>query len=159
MYFYIKSGSLISVEQGNESFVEQNGIQHGRDIYSKWSEAQLNNIGLYLVTVVKPNLTNTQKYRQFTDDYVAMTRTYNVVDKTQDQLDSDSLNATRKAYQAAMREMEETDKAMPRVVEDLIDLLLLNGTILINDLPRIVQNNYADKKSKRAALPADPDAP
>jgi hypothetical protein len=157
MYFYIKSGSLVKIAKGNEDFTEQDGTRHGEDIFTKWSEAELNAKGLYKINVIKPTLLATQKYNGFTDDYVAMTRTYNVVDKTQAQLDNDIKNAERKVYHAAKSEIARVDKKAMRITIALVDALIAKGTIAMADLPLPVREIITDRKSRRAALPADPD--
>lgn len=59
--------------------------------------------------------------------------------------------AQREAAQK-LAELAATDKGMARIGEDLIDVLISKGVILIADLPQDTQDKLADRKAKRAAL-------
>jgi hypothetical protein len=55
-------------------------------------------------------------------------------------------------HQQALGALAATDANMPRVVEDLIDALIANGSLLMSDLPQEAQDKINDRKAKRAAL-------
>ena len=65
-----------------------------------------------------------------------------VVLKTQAQLDSD----------AASKALPETDAKMPRVLEDIIDVLITKNTFRKIDLPTVVQELYNLKKDLRSKI-------
>ncbi len=48
--------------------------------------------------------------------------------------------------------LEQVDREMVRVVEDLIDLLIAKGLILFTDLPEAVQNKILFKRNLRSKL-------
>lgn len=62
-----------------------------------------------------------------------------IVAKTQAMLDKD----------AALKALPDTDAKMPRVVEDLIDILVSKNVIRKSDLPQSVQDIYDQKKALR----------
>ncbi|HBC94388.1 MAG TPA: hypothetical protein DCZ10_16185 [Pelotomaculum sp.] len=51
-----------------------------------------------------------------------------------------------------LEQLSATDKGMARVAEDLIDLLLLKGTITETDLPEVVRQKLAERKQLRSWL-------
>ena len=65
-----------------------------------------------------------------------------VVLKTQAQLDSD----------AASKALLETDAKMPRVLEDIIDVLITKNTFRKNEMPIAVQELYDLKKELRSKV-------
>jgi hypothetical protein len=48
--------------------------------------------------------------------------------------------------------LAHTDSGMPRIIEDLIDLLVAKGTITLADLPLAVRDKLAARKELRAKL-------
>ena len=53
---------------------------------------------------------------------------------------------------ATLLDLAESDMAMARVVEDLIELLVMNGTISINDLPQAAQEKLSRRQEWRGSL-------
>ena len=65
-----------------------------------------------------------------------------VILKTRAQLDSD----------AASKALSETDAKMPRVLEDIIDVLITKNTFRKNEMPIAVQELYNLKKELRSKV-------
>lgn len=51
-------------------------------------------------------------------------------------------------------EIASTDEGMARICEDLIDVLVLKGTISIKDLPEDAQKKLTERKSLRSQIEA-----
>ena len=64
---------------------------------------------------------------------------------TQAELDQNIIDDAKQALAA-------TDADMPRVVEDLVDLLIANGVITETDLPQEARDKLTNRKAKRAAI-------
>ena len=62
-------------------------VQYPASIFTKWAEVDLNAIGIYKVTEIKPTITDTQKYGNAVLDIVAHTYTHPVVGIPQEVLD------------------------------------------------------------------------
>lgn len=52
----------------------------------------------------------------------------------------------------ALAALAATDQDMLRIVEDLVDVLMVKGLIAQEDLPQVVRDKLANRKAKRAAL-------
>lgn len=51
--------------------------------------------------------------------------------------------------------LNETDVDTIRIVEDLVNLLISNGTILMSELPQEAQDRLALRAAERLNLPAE----
>lgn len=69
--------------------------------------------------------------------------------KTQSELDAIRLE---KDKQAALSELQATDKEMARVGEDLLDVLIAKGILSSSDLPQNAQDKLSQRKALRAKL-------
>ena len=56
------------------------------------------------------------------------------------------------AKEGIKRELAGTDKDLPRALEDLIDLQIAKGQILLSELPQSIQNKINNKKTLRDQL-------
>lgn len=56
------------------------------------------------------------------------------------------------AREGIKRQLADTDKDLPRALEDLIDLQISKGQFLMTDLPQSVQNKLANKKDLRRQI-------
>lgn len=60
--------------------------------------------------------------------------------------------STQTGAAATLLDLAESDMAMARVVEDLIELLIKNGTISFNDLPPAAQEKLTQRQHWRGSL-------
>ena len=129
-------------------------VQYPPAIFSKWSEVELNNIGIYSMAEIKPvNDDSLKKHGAYVDDFKSHTRTYPVVDKSEDAIANAKLNTDIKDYNNALQAVSDTDKSMARVAEDVLQLLVLNNVILLTDLPLSAQEVIVDRQEKRRLIP------
>ena len=60
--------------------------------------------------------------------------------------------STQDGAAATLLDLAESDMAMARVVEDLIELLIMNGTISFNELPIAAQEKLSKRQHWRGTL-------
>ncbi|NVK19042.1 MAG: hypothetical protein HWE30_10125 [Methylocystaceae bacterium] len=60
--------------------------------------------------------------------------------------------STQTGTAATLLDLAESDMAMARVVEDLIELLIMKGAISFDDLPEAAQNKLAKRQTWRGSL-------
>ena len=70
MFAYVKSGSIVSYPQENRG-IEIDGIKHSADIYTKWTESELNAINIYKV---ETDLSNFKKENYEFKDFATVTK-------------------------------------------------------------------------------------
>jgi len=68
-----------------------------------------------------------------------------IIEKTRDELDNDS----RYVYQKTQDELLQTDKDIPRALEDMYDLLVVKNVIKETDIPTKVKEKLLNKKALR----------
>ncbi len=111
-------------------------VQYPASIFTKWSEADLNAIGIYKVTEIKPSITDTQKYGNAILDIVAHTYTHPVVDIPQEVLD-------RKAQEAAVAYITAVKtEAGRRILSFLPEWKQRNLTARMTELLEIGKANW-----------------
>ena len=72
MYAYIENKTFVKTLNSNRSFTI-NGFQYSRDTFTKWSEQELNSIGVYSIEINNSNKKD-EKY------YINTNITYNFID-------------------------------------------------------------------------------
>jgi len=124
-------------------------VQYPASIFTKWSEAELNAIGIYKVTEIKPTITDTQKYGNATLDIVAHTYTHPVIDIPQEVLD-------RKAQEAAVAYITAVKtEAGRRILSFLPEWKQRNLTARMTELLEIGKTNWtAEQQAEVDAMKA-----
>jgi len=126
------------------------GIDH-----FKLSNSELLKLGIKVGSIVKPEITDdSMKYGAPTDDAVNLTRTYPVVLKSDEIIANETLNEQIKTYEDKLESLNESDKLMARISEDLIDVLITKGVIVEDDITK--KDVLTDRKAVRASLGTDP---
>jgi len=126
------------------------GIDH-----FKLSNSELLKIGIKVGSIVKPEITDdSMKYGAPTDDEVNLTRTYPVVQKSDEMIANETLGEQIKTYEDKLESLNESDKLMARISEDLIDVLITKGVIVEDDIAK--KDVLTDRKAVRASLGTDP---
>ena len=73
---------------------------------------------------------------------------------TQEERDAeDAIAARQKPLREWHKQMAATDITMPRIAEDLIDVMKTKGYIVDEDLPELVRKAYKNKKKLRTQKP------
>jgi hypothetical protein len=85
-------------------------------------------------------------------DKVNNGRLGNYAAAAQSWLDDGNIPATLIVVTPPEAELEDTDKKMARITEDLIDVLVGKGVIDLIDLPRPAQGTISERKTLRSKL-------